>query len=497
MNTTGIRRRIYLAGPGLRIGLDSLVRYRLEYSARLRELGYTVVDPYAPLVEQFRGTLSAISEQVSQEEHERAFLAAIDKASSADPYFAMLRSAVSKGGLAAIEGKSLCELATAQQVREIHSLDAQYVSGCDVLIAYLPCPSQGTMREAAVARSRGILRFVFGGTEGPQCIHAQAFDAGYSTFEQLIPVLEFLNSGEGPYLTTNPVTAARGHVLLYAVEVASLFPHILARVAGELSHPRRLFSFCCERSHVHELAQKLPVMLRLGEVESLSVLTKDGSPHDVQMHTIVQEVVENLAYTGPVLHHVIEHGHLCQISSETVRASRHLHKIEASLLLEQQSTSLPHPSPHSEPLRPCVAVLVGGKSDLATVEESGLRDLLAKEGISCYFDVISSDREPERLRRLCLANAGRWDAVIAIAGGVPNLPVVAKSWLPSLPVISVPVEERPDVAVTALTTPSDAPVMLTGYGERGARKAGKLLVQLLKWRGRRIDHPIAAAPVAQ
>lgn len=414
-------------------------------------------------------------------EVEKTVLAAIEKVAVTDPYFALVRKQNASDPHLVINGASLLALASSAEKNEIYELDKKRISECDIFITNLAQTFQEHLSEVEIARSLGILRFAWG-TSATSDRYDDLFAASYPSFEDLLSVLEVHNSGEGPYLTTSPVNKVRGNVLIYAIDMATLYPHILVQVIKEIGHPRRLFSFCCERSHVHELAQKIPVMLRLGEIGRITVLTKDGSPHDVQMHTMVQEVVENMNYLGQVVHCVVEHGTLHTVSAMAVKASRHLHMTDR--LISHQDREAPSPSPAGR-RKPCVGVILGGKSDIRPVEESGLCDILKREGLSYTFDVISSDREPERLRSHCLANAQRWDIVIAIAGGVPNLPIAVMAWVRGTPVISVPIEERVDVAAAALTTPAEAPIILTGYGERGLRKAGELVVQLLVWRSPR------------
>jgi phosphoribosylcarboxyaminoimidazole (NCAIR) mutase len=456
-----------------------LLRFRLEYNTQIGELGYVIVDPYTPLLDCLPHRSILTLERMDSAEAERTVLAAIEKAAVTDPYFALVRKQNTSDTLPVIDETSLLALASPEEADEIYTLDKKRVSECDVFIANLPQTLREPPFEVEIARTLGILRFAFGAGDDKD---NDSFNASYPKFEELLSVLEVHNSGEGPYLTTSPVNKVRGDVLIYAIDMATLYPHILAQVVKEMGYPRRLFSFCCERSHVHELAQKLPVMLRLGGVVRITVLTKDGSPHDIQMHTMLQEVVENMGYSGQVIHCVVEHGTLHTVSAAAVKASRHLHMTDRLIShqddgREDSSRGMPEAR-----RKPCVGIILGGKSDLKPVEKSGLCDLLEREGITYTFDVISSDREPERLRSHCLTNAQRWDIVIAIAGGVPNLPIAVMSWVRGTPVISVPVEERVDVAAAALTTPAEAPIILTGYGERGLRKTGELVVQLLMWK---------------
>jgi len=129
-----------------------------------------------------------------------------------------------------------------------------------------------------------------------------------------------------------------------------------------------------------------------------------------------------------------------------------------------------------------ISVLIGSKSDERKLQKSGLLKLLKNFGFDYEFVIISSDRNPEELRNYCLNNKKRIGLAIAIAGGVPNLPIVVKSWLPDIPVICVPIDNNPDFALAALTTPKDRPIIVVGYGITGLQKAAYTAKQILSVR---------------
>lgn len=118
-----------------------------------------------------------------------------------------------------------------------------------------------------------------------------------------------------------------------------------------------------------------------------------------------------------------------------------------------------------------VSVLIGSTSDQTPLQYSGMLKLLEGFDINYETSIISSDRNPEELRTYCLNNKERLRLVIAVAGGVPNLPIVVKSWLPNIPVICVPTENNPDFALASLTTQGDHPIIVVGYGIKGLKKA--------------------------
>ena len=131
------------------------------------------------------------------------------------------------------------------------------------------------------------------------------------------------------------------------------------------------------------------------------------------------------------------------------------------------------------PARPELAVLLGSTSDERVLAESGLLEQLNRWRVPYEVEICSSDRDPERLRRYCLDRQDWLRLVIACAGGVPNLPVVVKSWLPHVTVLSVPLDRDPAMALASLTTPSDRPVLVVGWGPSGLAKAGAVARDLL------------------
>lgn len=127
-----------------------------------------------------------------------------------------------------------------------------------------------------------------------------------------------------------------------------------------------------------------------------------------------------------------------------------------------------------------VTVLAGSQNDLDTIDTSPLFQLLDKHRVAHELEVVSSDREPERLRSYCIEQRGRIDAAIAIAGGVPNLPICTKAWMPEVLVISVPLGVERDYALAALTTPGDVPVVVAGFGTSGLEKAARIVVDVAR-----------------
>ncbi len=110
-------------------------------------------------------------------------------------------------------------------------------------------------------------------------------------------------------------------ILLYGKCVEDEHPEILERFDGFAK-----LSFCPEEEHINMLFYKLIAIMSVAE--NLTVLTVDGSPHCVQMHYIAEEVLRYSEKKFQVRHFVINKGKLIEISSEAIKISRYLSKIQ-------------------------------------------------------------------------------------------------------------------------------------------------------------------------
>jgi tetrapyrrole methylase family protein/MazG family protein len=109
-------------------------------------------------------------------------------------------------------------------------------------------------------------------------------------------------------------------------------PEINPEVFNRLSEGRRAVSFCPELTHLDILGFKLCTIFRLKRVTSLVVLTKDGSPHSMQIPLMVQEAAEDAGFDkSSVEYYCLEGGLVHHISDLTVRKSRHYSEIEKLL----------------------------------------------------------------------------------------------------------------------------------------------------------------------
>ena len=111
--------------------------------------------------------------------------------------------------------------------------------------------------------------------------------------------------------------------------ICSYTVSIASDLVSQLAEGREVYSFCPELSHLDVLGLKLTTMFRIGKVTDVVVLTKDGSPHSMQIPLMVQEAAENTNFDkSHITYHVLEGGEVYTINDTTVRKARHYSEIE-------------------------------------------------------------------------------------------------------------------------------------------------------------------------
>ena len=131
-----------------------------------------------------------------------------------------------------------------------------------------------------------------------------------------------------------------------------------------------------------------------------------------------------------------------------------------------------------------IAIIVGGRDDEEMVSESGMLGILEKLNISFEYSIISSDQNPEALRKYCSES---WEVgikiFICIAGLVPALPGAVKALLPLANVISVPLTSADynanEIILASLSVPSKRPVIILGVNKSGLKKAAYCAAEIL------------------
>lgn len=128
-----------------------------------------------------------------------------------------------------------------------------------------------------------------------------------------------------PNLISTNVNTPTGSILLICTYTMSIAPELISRLAVG----REVYSFCPELSHLDVLGLKLTTMFRIGKVTDLVVLTKDGSPHSMQIPLMVQEAAENTNFDkSRISYQALEGGKVHTIGDRTIRKARHYSEIE-------------------------------------------------------------------------------------------------------------------------------------------------------------------------
>ncbi len=138
----------------------------------------------------------------------------------------------------------------------------------------------------------------------------------------------------------------------------------------------------------------------------------------------------------------------------------------------------------SEPdaaVRPLVAVIMGSKSDWATMEHTAA--MLVRFQVPHACRVVSAHRTPG-LMADCARNAETEgiEVIIAAAGGAAHLPGMTAAYT-VLPVLGVPIESAVlrgvDSLLSIVQMPGGVPVATLAIGKAGAINAALLAVSIL------------------
>lgn len=133
---------------------------------------------------------------------------------------------------------------------------------------------------------------------------------------------------KGPYRKLLDVNVAykelreSKRLLLYGTCVRDEYPQIYEKYIEN----RVPLAVCMEEEQFNVVALKLASIASRVQLEDVSVLTVDGSPHCLQLHLAVEEV-DKIVKGLPRKHLVIEEGKVWEIEPEVVRIARYLTKI--------------------------------------------------------------------------------------------------------------------------------------------------------------------------
>lgn len=130
---------------------------------------------------------------------------------------------------------------------------------------------------------------------------------------------------------------------------------------------------------------------------------------------------------------------------------------------------------------PQIAIVMGSKSDWATMQEA--TQILDELQVPYHVEVVSAHRTPDKLFRFAESAVEKgYKVIIAGAGGAAHLPgmIAAKTLVP---VLGVPVKSSMLSGVDSLYSivqmPKGIPVGTLAIGPAGAANAGLLAAQIL------------------
>ena len=131
--------------------------------------------------------------------------------------------------------------------------------------------------------------------------------------------------------------------------------------------------------------------------------------------------------------------------------------------------------------RPLVAVIMGSKSDWATMEHT--EAMLSRFGVPHLCRVVSAHRTPELMAEFARnAEGAGIEIIIAAAGGAAHLPGMTAAHT-ALPVLGVPIESAVlrgvDSLLSIVQMPGGVPVGTMAIGKAGAINAALLAVAIL------------------
>ena len=135
----------------------------------------------------------------------------------------------------------------------------------------------------------------------------------------------------------------------------------------------------------------------------------------------------------------------------------------------------------SEPARPCVAVVMGSRSDWETMRHAV--EVLEQFEVAHDVRVVSAHRTPQLVAEVAEgAEAAGLEVIIAGAGGAAHLPGMLAAHT-VVPVLGVPVESKAlhgmDSLLSIVQMPGGVPVGTMAIGRAGATNAGLLAVAIV------------------
>lgn len=142
--------------------------------------------------------------------------------------------------------------------------------------------------------------------------------------------------------------------------------------------------------------------------------------------------------------------------------------------------------------KPKIAVIMGSKSDLSSVEET--LKILKDFGVGFEVKVLSAHRTPDLTSDFAKKAESRGiEVIIAAAGGAAALAGVIASYT-NLPVVGIPIETKSlqgiDSLLSVVQMPSGIPVATMAIGKAGAKNAAIFALRILALKDKNIKRKL-------
>ena len=119
---------------------------------------------------------------------------------------------------------------------ELVKQDLALVDKSHIAVAYLPRPSEGSLREIQRAKENKVLVYGFTDKENPAPEEARQYlDDWFTNFDKLKEVLGTFISPLGEYFTTAHTNNVQGTVVLYGYDIHEVAPHHLHRLVDSIN----------------------------------------------------------------------------------------------------------------------------------------------------------------------------------------------------------------------------------------------------------------------
>lgn len=125
----------------------------------------------------------------------------------------------------------------------------------------------------------------------------------------------------------DPRLREKGNILLIGSCMKNRYPDIVEK-HQESNGSSAVLYVCLEETHANQAGFKIGSIVRYSQIDRLTVLTVDGSPHCVQLHFLIEDIKRHFTPEVETDHYVVEKGTIHQVSAAAVKLARHLSKLD-------------------------------------------------------------------------------------------------------------------------------------------------------------------------